>query len=88
MEKIVCYAQVEFSDVLCALEVVHVIVLVVLGLVLFKNVCIWIVLLGDHSVKILHWFVLHHHLIVSINDLGMKIQVHNFVFAFLNLLLW
>jgi len=87
MEKVVRYAQVEFSNVLCALEIVHLLVLIVLRLVLFKDVCIWIVLLSDHSVKILYWFILHHPLILSVNDLDMIIHIHNFIFAFLHLLL-
>jgi hypothetical protein len=86
MEKVVRYAQVEFSDVLCALKIVHVFV-IIFRLVLFKDICVWIVLLSDHSVEILHWFVVHHGLILSVNDLSMRVQIHNFVFALLNLLL-
>lgn len=86
MVKVVRYAQIKFSDVLCAFVVVHLLVFFVLRLVLLEDICVWIVLLGDQPVEIWYWFVLHKPLVFSLNDLGVRVHIHYFVLAFLHLL--
>jgi len=56
MEEVVRYAQVEFSNVLCALKIIHIVV-IIFRRILFENVCVGIILLSDYS-------------IISVNDLS------------------
>jgi len=72
MKEVVCYAQVKFSDMLCALKIVH-IVFIIFRRKLFEDICVGIILLGNHSVKILNGRIINHVFILSVNYLSLGV---------------
>jgi len=72
MEEVVGYAQVEFSNVLCALKIIHIVV-IIFRRILLEDVCVGIILLCDHGVKILYGLIIHHVFILSVDDLSVSV---------------